>query len=428
MRKKEWPVPQRIVVRGVNWLGDAVMTMPALCRVREAYPDAHIAVLTTPKLASLYECQPAIDAVLSLPDDEPLLALSARLRHARFDTALILPHSARTVFPFWLAGIPRRVGYGARGRAAFLTQPVRPPFEIKIHRRSEAEIRRLTANSTMSHGIMKVGEAEHDGKIASFPPPNVDPATSISPSVHFRDSHDVSLYSDPLPVHHLHHYLYLAGALGASPEPCAPGLAVPQMDREAARQRFCLPAYQDEMPLIGLIPGAEYGLAKRWPPERFIAAAVELRKRLHCGFVIVGGKADAELAGRVAEGIERQSGAEAGGTRPGERKWIWNLTAQTSLKELCAVLHLCAAVVGNDTGPMHVAAAVGSPVVVPFGSTSPQLTGPGLPNDPRHRLVQAHVPCAPCFQRVCPIDFRCMNSIGVAQIVEAVLSLPLVIK
>lgn len=425
MRKKEWPVPQRIVVRGVNWLGDAVMTMPALRRVREAYPDAHIAVLTTPKLASLYECQPAIDAVLLLPDDEPLGALSARLRHARFDTALILPHSARTVFPFWLAGIPRRVGYGARGRAAFLTQPVRPPFEIKIHRRSEAEIRRLTANSTVSHGMGTVEKAEYDGKIALLPPPNANPAPSMPPSIHSRDA---SLYSDTPPVHHLHHYLYLAGALGASPEPCAPGLVVPPLDREAARQRFCLPAPLIGLPLIGLIPGAEYGLAKRWPPERFIAAAVELRKRLHCGFVIVGGKADAELAGRVAEGIERQSEAETSGTPPGEQKWVWNLTAQTSLKELCAVLHLCAAVVGNDTGPMHVAAAVGSPVVVPFGSTSPQLTGPGLPNDPRHRLVQAHVPCAPCFQRVCPIDFRCMNSIGVAQIVEAVLSLPLVAK
>ena len=76
----------------------------------------------------------------------------------------------------------------------------------------------------------------------------------------------------------------------------------------------------------------------------------------------------------------------------------------------------------NDSGPMHVAAALGTPVVVPFGSTSPELTGPGLPGDPRHRLLKSDAPCSPCFLRECPIDFRCMNGITVEQVVEAVLS------
>jgi heptosyltransferase-2 len=81
----------------------------------------------------------------------------------------------------------------------------------------------------------------------------------------------------------------------------------------------------------------------------------------------------------------------------------------------------CQVVLTNDTGPMHIAAAVGTPVVVPFGSTSPELTGPGLPGDTRHRLLQAAVPCAPCFLRECPIDFRCMESIAVERVVAAVL-------
>ena len=94
---------------------------------------------------------------------------------------------------------------------------------------------------------------------------------------------------------------------------------------------------------------------------------------------------------------------------------------QTSLRELMALLKICRVLLTNDTGPMHVAAALGTPVVVPFGSTSPELTGPGLPGDPRHHLLKSDAPCSPCFLRECPIDFRCMNGISVERVVEAVL-------
>jgi heptosyltransferase-2 len=101
------------------------------------------------------------------------------------------------------------------------------------------------------------------------------------------------------------------------------------------------------------------------------------------------------------------------------------LAGRTSLRELCAVLKACDVVLTNDTGPMHLAAAVGTPVVVPFGSTSPELTGPGLPGDTGHALLRVHAPCAPCFRRSCPIDFRCMLEIdtemvlsGLARVME----------
>jgi len=99
---------------------------------------------------------------------------------------------------------------------------------------------------------------------------------------------------------------------------------------------------------------------------------------------------------------------------------VLNLAGKTTLQELCSLLKLCDAFLTNDTGPMHVAAAVGTPVVVPFGSTSPELTGPGLPGDPRHRLLKSEAACAPCFRRTCPIDFRCMTGITVESVVEAV--------
>ena len=99
----------------------------------------------------------------------------------------------------------------------------------------------------------------------------------------------------------------------------------------------------------------------------------------------------------------------------------FRVAGQTSLRELCAALKACDVVLTNDTGPMHVAAAVGARVVTPFGSTSPELTGPGRPGETRHALLAATAPCAPCFLRACPIDFRCMKSIGVEQVVAEVL-------
>jgi heptosyltransferase-2 len=98
-----------------------------------------------------------------------------------------------------------------------------------------------------------------------------------------------------------------------------------------------------------------------------------------------------------------------------------NLAGKTNLGELCAGLKLCRTLLTNDSGPMHVAAALGTPVVALFGSTSPELTGPGLPGDARHQLLRANAPCSPCFLRECPIDFRCMNGINVERAVEAVL-------
>ena len=114
---------------------------------------------------------------------------------------------------------------------------------------------------------------------------------------------------------------------------------------------------------------------------------------------------------------DTQGGSPVHEQRPPES--VRCIAGLTTLRELCGALKACHLFITNDTGPMHVAAAVGTPVIVPYGSTSPQLTGPGMPGDPRHRLIQSQVPCSPCFLRECPIDFRCMNSISVDAVVEA---------
>ena len=213
----------------------------------------------------------------------------------------------------------------------------------------------------------------------------------------------------------IHHYLHLASVLGARTEIVAPRIAVTQMEVLAIQQRFGAPPTQDtSRPLFGLVPGAEDGPAKRWPEDRFVAAALAVHRRTGCDWWILGGPADRPLAESIAAQFIGTAGLRASAIR--------SLAGETSLRELCAALKACQIVLTNDTGPMHLAAAVGTPVVVPFGSTSPELTGPGLPGNSLHRLLKADVPCAPCFLRECPVDFRCMNRISVADVVDAVVA------
>jgi len=193
-----------------------------------------------------------------------------------------------------------------------------------------------------------------------------------------------------------------------------PRLFVDGAEVEQARKRFL----KDHQGLIfGLNPGAEYGPAKRWPVERFIATVKEVREHANGAWILFGGRNDAPLAAR----IETELRADWERHQKGSRPVIYNLAGQTTLRELMALLKSCNVLLTNDTGPMHVAAALGVPVVVPFGSTSPELTGPISSGDTHHQIFKADVPCAPCFLRECPIDFRCMNSIRVDRVSEAVL-------
>ena len=369
---------RRIVVRGVNWLGDAVMTTPALQRLREALPAAHITLLTHQKLSDLWQAHPSLDAIIPFVAGESPWSVAGRLRGEGFDTALVLPNSPRSALEVWLARVPQRIGYARRWRNWLLTQRVASrPGHIRMPKRSAEEVSRLIQLP------------------ASSPPPATGRAEAQA-------------------VHQTHDYLHLAAALGASPEPLPPKLEVSAAEIRRAEEAFLSDACGKgsgaapgkPLILLGLNPGAEYGPAKRWPAERFAAVAREVsRRNTNCRWLAFGGKADWDLCDEV---VRLASGG------------VLNLAGKTSLRELMALLKVCRVVLTNDTGPMHVAAALGTPVVVPFGSTSLELTGPGLPGDPRHQFLRASAPCSPCFRRVCPIDFRCMTGISVERVVSAV--------
>jgi heptosyltransferase-2 len=368
------PSAFRILVRGTNWLGDAVMTTPALMRLREKFPDSHITLLTPEKLMDLWAGHPAVNATISFTPDESVFLVGRRLRAGKFDLALVLPNSPRSAMETWLARIPQRIGYARPWRNWFLTQAVPSRTGVvKMQKRSVAEIQRLVAADVSRRTI-----------------PDNRAFTSAATN-----------------GHQFQEYLHLAAVIGANPEPLAPQLFVSSGEIEAVKKKFGLE--QITQPVFSLNPGAEYGPAKRWPVERFIAAAREIQKRMNCCLLIFGGRNDAVVAGQIESAIGNRQSA------------MFNLAGKTSLRELMSLLKACRVLLTNDSGPMHVAAALGTPVVVPFGSTSPELTGPGLPGDSRHCLLKSDAPCSPCFLRECPIDFRCMTGITVERVVEAVL-------
>ena len=187
-------------------------------------------------------------------------------RPTKFDLALVLPNSPRSAIETWLAGIPQRIGYARPWRNFFLTQAVAPRADaVKMRKRS---------------GIR-------------------------NPATHFAESRIADsrmTRNSKMPRHpQISEYLQLAAALGANPEPLAPQLFVSSDEIEAAKKKFGLT--EITQPVFGLNPGAEYGPAKRWPVEKFIAAAQEIQQRTNCVWIFFGGKTDAPLAGQIESAI-----------------------------------------------------------------------------------------------------------------------------
>jgi len=156
---------------------------------------------------------------------------------------------------------------------------------------------------------------------------------------------------------------------------------------------------------IGICPGADYGPAKRWLPERFAEVAAKISAQSSVQWVLFGTKKDAAIGDQIAAALDDR---------------CVNRIGQTTLDELINKLRECCLLLTNDTGTMHLAALLGVPVVAIFGSTEPRLTGP-LGNG--HIILRHHVECSPCFLRECPIDFRCMKTVSTQEVADAVLSI-----
>jgi lipopolysaccharide heptosyltransferase I len=203
--------------------------------------------------------------------------------------------------------------------------------------------------------------------------------------------------------HAVDRMLPLAAALGADISHPRFDFTIPDAARRWAEEAFAAHDFSTSGPVVALVPGA-FAPHRIWPAERFAAAAARLHKDLGARMVVLGGPKEVDLAQRIVEQSRVPALCTAG---------------KTGFLELAAVLERCDVVISGDTGPMHLAVAVGKPVVALFGPANPERTGP---YGPQHIVLQKSVACGsqPCYAHPTCRDFACMKAIEVDEVVAAV--------
>lgn len=338
--------PKNIVVRGTNWVGDAMMTVPALREIRRLFPEAHITLATRPWAKGLFSGAEFIDE-LQVHEGSGLRSVVQQVREWRkqsFDLAILFPNSLETALVASLARVPFRIGYATDGRQALLTHALELPewrsvkHEVFYYLQIVAELEWLI---------------KHEQTFLNRQP---DSSLNISSG------------------------------------------------RQAAARDFLrshgVGSSNDGRVLIALCPGSINSRAKRWPAERYAELGDRLIGELQAEVILIGSAAEVD----VSHAVSRQM-----------RKQPVVLTGQTDLAQLVAILSQVDLLVTNDTGPAHIASALGRPTLVIFGPTNPLTT---RPFSSYGQVLRQPPDCAPCMLRDCPIDHRCMTAITPADVFE----------
>lgn len=334
---------KRILIRSANWVGDAVMTTPAMAVIRHTFPGAHITLLAKPWVMPVFKHNPHVDELMEYDaagrhkNALGVMRLARDLKGPRFDLAILFQNAFEAALIVWLAGIPKRLGFTTDGRDLLLTHRVR------------------------TWRALKKG-------------------------------------------HLVDYYIGLLTGAGMLPtEERPPALYLTETERQTARHYLTGVIPNQGKAIIGINPGATYGTAKRWPAERYVELSRRFITEFGAHVLIFGGPGEANLGREMAFAI----GAGCS-----------NLCNRTSLREAMALIDCCHAFVTNDSGLMHVAAALNIPTVAVIGPTDVAATGP---INPLSILVQDKGSCrrAPCLLSHCPIDHRCMTAIGVDRVFNA---------
>ena len=333
----------KILIRATNWVGDAILALPAIRAVRKRFPGAEIEILARPYVADIYRDQEICNQLIPY-DPKSLHAgfsgrerLAAELRAQKFDVALLLQNAFDAAWLSWRANIPERIGYARDARSFLLTRAIPLP----------------------RHG--------------------------------------------EIPAHEKFYYLELlrrAGWLESVQDESFIGLHVPEERRRRADEFLCKSGVRPGALRIAIGAGASYGAAKCWPPSRFAEVTDRLQAEADADVILFGTVGEANVSKAISAEM---------------RQPPIDLTGKTAIADLPALLSQCHLFIGNDSGAMHVAAAVGLPVIAVFGPTDPLGTSPVTQ---RCSIIQQKPYCSPCFLRRCPTDHRCMTAVT-AGMVEA---------
>lgn len=338
---------QRLVIVAPNWLGDAVMALPAVADVRRHFADAHLAVAARAPVAPLFDMVEGVDAVVRLPGRGGIGAFTtwkddaAAIEAGGHDTALLFPNSFVSALIASRAAVPERWGFAADLRGRYLTRAIAKPAS---------------------------------------------------------------------PLHQAAYYQALVAGLGI---PNGPAHARVVAGAERGRVLVREIGLDVDEPFVVFAPGAAYGRAKQWLPERFVELGGLIVGERGWSVLLVGSGADRHVCGLIASRLTRS------GTRLNR---AIDLSGKTNLHALASLLSLSHAVVSNDSGAMHLAGAVGARVVAVFGATNEARTSPlsSGPAAPPPVILTHQVFCRPCMLRECPIDHRCMRGITAQQALAAI--------
>jgi heptosyltransferase-2 len=327
----------KIVVRTPNWIGDAILALPAISSLRENFPDAQVWIAARDWVEELFPSNDYIQGTIFLPNLADLKSLrlsSQKLKDFNFDVGLLLTNSFSSAFLFYLTKIPERWGYASDGRGLLLTK-------------------------------------------------------------------GVPLKNQNLPEHQVSYYLNLISGLGLKAITPEIKLSLSREERNAAKDLLLSSGLDTTKPLVILAPGAYYGPAKRWPAPKFAELARMFQIKANAEIIIIGSQDEIEIARSIAALMEKEPLILAG---------------KTTLRQLLGLISQATLFVTNDSGPMHMANALKTPVVAIFGPTDPRMTGPFQQPSV---VIKKDVPCWPCLYRSCPYDHRCMMKIEPEEVFAA---------
>jgi heptosyltransferase-2 len=342
MKQIDFKNIKRLLIRSANWIGDAVMTTPAVRTIRKGFPNTHISLLAKPWVAPVFENSEHIDQLLIYDGEKRHKRFSGKFRLARdlkkynFDAAILMQNAFEAALITFLAGIPIRIGYSTDARRLLLTHAVPCTKEIKKK-------------------------------------------------------------------HQTDYYLNILRAIGLPWDNRGLYLKLSQKDKLRAERILLEQHLSLENKLIGINPGATYGPAKQWSPDRYANLADRIQALFGVRVIIFGGPDDKMLGRKISQKMRH---------RPVD------LSGKTSLGEAMALIERCDLFITNDSGLMHVAAALDVPLIAVFGSTNPVATGPLGSSS---KVVQAAVPCSPCLKSECPEGhLNCMDQIDVDRVYDSV--------